>query len=395
MSHQLINRNPDLRRLLDEGFEIEIRSNYLLVHSVPYVNSAQKVVLGTLVSELTTASPGVLGRPGTHQIHFIGEHPCNPDGSLLGQIKNGSGDYPLADGLKANHYFSNKPRSGAYENYYDKITSYVRVISSQARAIDPDADARTYKTIDPIEEDSVFLYEETSFSRAGIQGLVTRHKQQRIAIVGLGGTGAHVLDLIAKSHVLEIHLYDGDAFCPHNAFRAPGAASRATLDRRLSKVTYFSEMYGAMRKNVVPHEVMIDEANVAELAAYDFVFICVDKGAVRQLIVEALGPHATCFIDVGMGVNLTDNKDQLWGTCRVTVSTPATRERAEACIPKVDRDDEIYGSNIQIADLNCLNAALAVMAWKRLTGFYVNDRSEHESTFSVSLNQLSNKEDEA
>jgi len=92
---------------------------------------------------------------------------------------------------------------------------------------------------------------------------------------------------------------------------------------------------------------------------------------------------------------LTDNKDQLWGTCRVTVSTPATRERAEACIPKVDRDDEIYGSNIQIADLNCLNAALAVMAWKRLTGFYVNDRSEHESTFSVSLNQLSNKEDEA
>lgn len=93
-----------------------------------------------------------------------------------------------------------------------------------------------------------------------------------------------------------------------------------------------------------------------------------------------------------MGVNMTDDKLHLWGTCRVTTSTPATRAQALARIPKVDRDDELYGSNIQIADLNCLNAVLAVLKWKRLSGFYLDDRTEFDCTFNVGLNQLTNEE---
>jgi ThiF family len=392
MSHLLISRNPVLQRLRDEGYEIEVRSNLLLVHSVPYVNSLREIALGTIVSELTTASPGVLDKPGTHQLHFIGEHPCHPDGRELGQIKNASGDYPLADGVKASHYFSNKPRRGFYVDYHEKVTNYVRIISDQARAIDPKADARTFKTVEPVEEDSVFLYEETASSRAGIQLISASLKPQRVAIVGLGGTGAYVLDLVAKTHVREIHIYDGDAFRPHNAFRSPGAASRETLDRRLSKVAHLYERYSVMRKGIIAHEVMVTEANVAELVDYDFVFICVDKGSVRQLIVDALTTQKTQFVDVGMGVNMTDDKAHLWGTCRVTTSTPATRTQAAARIPKVDRDDELYGSNIQIADLNCLNAVLAVLKWKRLSGFYLDDRTEYDSTFNVGLNQLTNEE---
>ncbi|MFM0089278.1 ThiF family adenylyltransferase [Paraburkholderia sediminicola] len=392
MSLRLIALNPDLQRLRDEGYELEIRSNYLLVHSVPYVNSRREVARGTLVSEMNMASPGVLDRPNTHQIYFVGEHPCNPDGSELVQIKNGTTTYQLGDNLVANHYFSNKPKSGAYENYYEKVTSYVRVISNQAKAIDPAADARTWKTVDSIEEESVFLYEDTASSRAGIQAIAARLKHQRIAIVGLGGTGAYVLDLVAKTHVTEIHLYDGDRYRQHNAFRSPGAASRGMLERRLSKVAYWVEVYSAMRTGIVPHEVMINETNVAELYGYDFVFVCVDKGEVRQLIVNALERQSTRFVDVGMGINLTDDRSQLWGTCRVTTSTPETRLLATARIPKVDRDDEVYGSNIQIADLNCLNATLAVMKWKRLSEFYINDRAEYDSTYNVNLNQLTNEE---
>jgi len=359
MSHPLINRNADLRRLLDEGYEIEVRSNLLLVHSVPYVNSRREVAFGTLVSELTTASPGVLDKPGTHQIHFIGEHPCKPDGSELVQIKNSSGRFPLADQIEAQHYFSNKPQSGSYIDYYEKVTTYVRVISNQARALNPKVDARTFKAIATVDEASVFLYEDTASSRAGIQTISSLLKPQRIAIVGLGGTGAYVLDLIAKTHVQEIHLYDGDAFHPHNAFRSPGAASRDVLDRRLTKVTYLAQVYSAMRSGIVPHPVMIHEDNVAELAVFDYVFICVDKGSVRNLIMTTLQDGPTKFFDVGMGVNLTDDRSHLWGTCRVTSSTPDSRTQAASCIPKVDRDDEVYASNIQVADLNCMNAELA------------------------------------
>ncbi len=39
MSRQLISRSPDLQRLEDEGYDLEIRSGYLLVKDVPYVNS--------------------------------------------------------------------------------------------------------------------------------------------------------------------------------------------------------------------------------------------------------------------------------------------------------------------------------------------------------------------
>ncbi|MCK7468899.1 MAG: hypothetical protein MZU91_12765 [Desulfosudis oleivorans] len=39
MSHELISRSADLRQLQDEGYEVEVRSNHLLIHSVPYLNS--------------------------------------------------------------------------------------------------------------------------------------------------------------------------------------------------------------------------------------------------------------------------------------------------------------------------------------------------------------------
>jgi hypothetical protein len=36
MSPPLTSRDPNLQRLLNEGFDLEVRSARLLVHSVPY-----------------------------------------------------------------------------------------------------------------------------------------------------------------------------------------------------------------------------------------------------------------------------------------------------------------------------------------------------------------------
>ncbi len=388
MSRRLISLNAELQRLINEGYDIEIRSGYLLVHSVPYVNSKREVARGVIVSELTTSTPDVLARPGTHQVHFVGEHPCKADGTDLVQVRYQSGEYKLADGITAQHWFSNKPKCGHYESYYEKVTSYVRVVSSQAKALDANVDARTFRTREPIDDDSVFLYQDTASSRAGIQRLAARFRHQRIAFVGLGGTGSYALDLVAKTHVVEIHLFDADLLRPHNAFRFPGAISRATLDREITKVKYLSEHYSTMRRGVVPHEIMIHESNVMELASFDYVFLCVDRGEVRQLVLKALASTPVKVIDVGMGLNLSHDQESIWGTCRVTASTPTTRELALARIPKVDRDEELYASNIQVADFNCLNAAFAVAKWKRMSGFYLDDHDEYETTFSVNLNQL-------
>ena len=55
MSRRPISLSPDLKRLDAEGYEIEIRDGYLLLHSVPYVDGQARVLRGTLASTLTLA----------------------------------------------------------------------------------------------------------------------------------------------------------------------------------------------------------------------------------------------------------------------------------------------------------------------------------------------------
>ena len=54
MSHALIARSRDLRRLQDEGYTLRIVDQaYLLVDNVPYVTAQGEVHEGALVMDLT------------------------------------------------------------------------------------------------------------------------------------------------------------------------------------------------------------------------------------------------------------------------------------------------------------------------------------------------------
>ena len=48
-----INRSPDLKQLVDEGFEIEVKGGHLIVHHIPYVNSSREIKYGTLITALS------------------------------------------------------------------------------------------------------------------------------------------------------------------------------------------------------------------------------------------------------------------------------------------------------------------------------------------------------
>src|SRR5258706_15837041 len=120
MSHQLISRSPDLKRLRDEGYDVEVvKSNHLLVKNVPYVTSKCQIQRGTLVSELTISGEST-APPGTHVVYFVGEFPCHKDGAPISQLIHASADQDLGNGLVVNHSFSNKPPQG-YPNYYEKM----------------------------------------------------------------------------------------------------------------------------------------------------------------------------------------------------------------------------------------------------------------------------------
>jgi hypothetical protein len=390
MSHQLISRSADLKRLRDEGYEVEVRANYLLVHSVPYVNAQKQLAFGTLVSELTLAGDMAV-QPSTHVIHFAGSHPCAKDGSPIIQISHASATQQLAQNLIVQHAFSNKPPNG-YANYYEKMTRYIEIISAPARALDPRADARTFKLIESSDDSSVFHYFDTASSRAGIMTISTKLAPLRIAIVGLGGTGSYVLDLVAKTSVREIHLFDDDLYLQHNAFRAPGAASLDDLRRQLTKVQYLHDLYAKMRSGIVPHPVRIDEANVHLLHGFDFVFVCVDEGSVRKLILDTLCGQGTSFVDVGMGVEMTA-EGKLWAICRITAGTSGKTDHVDTRVPMTDAElDAAYTQNIQIADLNALNAAMAVIKWKKIVGVYEDADQEHHSTYSTNFHLLTSEE---
>lgn len=390
MSTGLIARSPDLKRLRDDGYDIVIRNGYLLVRDVPYVNSDREVKRGVLVSPLKLSGDRT-AEPGTHTIHFSGDHPCHTDGTKITQIENTTHQGKvLADGITVDHRFSAKPEGGRYENYYHKVTTYVRRIEGPARSLDPDVTACTFPVVSSEDgEDSVFHYIDTASSRAEIVNVSKKLELGAVAIVGLGGTGSYVLDLVAKTPVREIHLIDGDDFHQHNAFRAPGAPSREQLAEKSSKVAHFQDIYSQMHKNISAHDFYLDRDNLELLEGLDFAFLCFDNGPIKREAIETLLESGTPFIDVGMGLSVED--DSIRGQIRVTAGTPEHSEHVldgkRISFAPADEDDE-YATNIQVADLNALNAALAVIKWKKFCGFYLDDEGELHSVYTLSGNDI-------
>ncbi len=389
MSQRPIGLSPDLRRLRDEGYDIEIREGYLLIKDVPYVNENREVARGTLVAVLTL-SGDITQPPGDHVMYFDGDYPCNKDGSRIAGIQNQSNAQELAKGVLVKHSFSSKPPGGKYSDYYEKVTTYAGILSHPAQALDPRATPKTFPVVTSDEEDSVFQYVDSASSRAGVAQVADKLAGLVIAIVGLGGTGAYILDLVAKTPVREIHLYDGDDFLQHNAFRSPGAASIADLNQHPKKVDYYAGAYSRMRKGVVPHPYHLDGSNADELAASGFVFLSLDGGEAKRSLVTKLQALGIPFVDCGIGVYQVDGK--LAGVVRATSSTVQKNDHVQKRISFTDREDNEYARNIQIADLSALNAVLAVIKWKKLCGFYNDLENEHHTTYTIDGNALINEE---
>lgn len=379
-----INRSHDLKQLVDEGFEIEVKGGHLIVHQIPYVNNNRQIKYGKLITTLALNNDVTL-KPDTHVMGFMGEHPCNKDGRIITAIQHSSPNQQLSDGIVMNHTFSNKPPNG-YDNYYHKVTRYTEIISAPAKSIDKSVTAQTFKVLECSEDESVFLYTDSNSSRANINQLNEKFKEQRIGIIGLGGTGSYVLDLIAKTPVDEILLFDSDEFLQHNAFRSPGAVSVETLNKRMKKVDYYASVYSQMRRGIKAYSEKISDANIGLLNGLSYVFVCIDSNSARSMIISKLREFGVTFIDVGLGVNMAD--ENLVGTLRVTIGTPGKHDHIPNRIGSAETDDDDYATNIQIADLNALNALMAVVKWKKLCGFYQDLKEEHNSTFTINTGQL-------
>ena len=117
----------------------------------------------------------------------------------------------------------------------------------------------------------------------------------------------------------------------------------------------------------------LDASCHEDLDGVTFAFVCVDKGPSRSGIFDLLISKGIPFIDVGMGLNR--NRGPLNGMLRTTYYSAEHGQeiRDKGLAPLVDGPDDEYRTNIQISELNALNACLAVIRFKQIRGFYFEE----------------------
>lgn len=373
MFHKLVSHNDDLRRLVDKGYAIAFDSKCLIIRDIPYIDSGLELQMGAIVAKLDFKDENHVSQDD-HQILFAGSHPHNLDGKPIPNLGGGAVQFPLSEACKdvvVQRSFSNKPRlTGKFQDFFEKIESYVAIISGPAMEKYP-VTPYTSHTVKEVIEDPIFKFHDTLTSRAGITDLAAKFKDDVVAIIGLGGTGAYVLDFLIKTPVREIRAFDPDQFYIHNAYRSPGRVEQSEFDK--PKADVYRARYDNFRNGLSIIHKPIDASCDEELNGVTFAFVCVDIGSARASIFDLLMSKGIPFIDVGMGLNRKNGS--LSGMLRTTYysSEDAQKVRDMGLAPLADNPDDQYKENIQISELNALNACLAVIKFKQLRGFYFEE----------------------
>lgn len=383
MFQRLVSHNADLGRLVDKGYAVAFDTNHLVVRDIPYLDVDGVLQTGTLVAKLVFIDQGRVTQDD-HQVFFAGCVPHGLDGQPIPNLGGGNHQILLSDACRdvvVQRSFSNKPKAaGAFADFFDKIESYVAIISGPA--IEKyNASPYTFRIVEQMPPDSIFKFHDTLTSRAEIADLVERFKEDVVAVIGLGGTGAYVLDLMVKTPVPEIRSFDLDPFYVHNAFRSPGRTKEAEFGN--PKAVVYRARYENFRHGLSMVPEFVDAQSSTQLDGVTFAFVCVDKGSARAGIFDVLMAKKIPFIDVGMGLNRS--RGALSGLLRVTYfsATDAQAVREKQLVDLSDRPDDVYHANIQIGELNALNACLAVVRFKQLRGFYLEEAPLYNLLFGI------------
>jgi hypothetical protein len=162
----------------------------VIVRRIPYLTADGKVAYGSLAYPITVSGDRISDDTGDHRIWFIGVQPCDEQGRLPGHLRAASCHN---ENLVAGLMISLRPPTG-YPDQYAKVTSYSRILSHPAHALDPTVTATPGARWDGAEDGLPFVYRDTATSRTRLSELNGKFRGHRTAIVGLGGTGSYILD---------------------------------------------------------------------------------------------------------------------------------------------------------------------------------------------------------
>ena len=392
MSSSLIDRSSDLKALRKARYALELRGAYLIVKNLPYLkNAAGRLATADMVTSIEFADDTATA-PSEHTVWWTGKPPFRADGSSMERDLS-CGAWPegrdIGEGLTAYMQWSRKPvtngKKRPYVDYEEKVTTYIAEVAGEAEIRHPGVlEAAKTGEGPTIALNSRFKYIDTNTYRYGLKGIEQRIEDEIVAIVGVGGTGSYLMDILAKTNVKELHLFDRDILKQHNAFRMCGAPRIEELGGSCSKVEWYSRTYSAIREEGIHvHSEELTGDSRDTLAKFTTVFIAVDDLTVRRDLQAACNELGIYHVSVGIGVEVEgESNDQLGGNVKVETAYRPKRPRPTE-LPPEEGPDQAYGI-VQTAELNMLGAALAVLEWKARVGIYRNDRSQGMDTVLVS-----------
>jgi len=378
---ELASHNPFIRDLDELGYHVDFVGGYLVIYGLPYLDKDKVLKHADWISPVDLNAAGVIDPPTNHQAWWNGEKPHNQAGEPL---KLGFADnrIEIAVGFVARYAFSLKlhdedGRNRTYSSFEEKVQTYLEKITAPAIAIFPDATALAGIRIKAEAQGSPLRFPDTSSARYHLNDVSSLLRGKKIAIIGLGGTGGYILDFTARTHLERIALFDDDKVHVHTIFRIPGFIPGGI---GMAKVDALAKQYSQWTSAIEPVNERISEANIERLRAFDFVFVSVDDGPARRFIVDWLSSAGVPFVDCGMGLNRS--VVGLNGTVRITGVDRAAFERnvSTPYLPTGDAKEDEYRRQAQIAELNALNAALAVIRFKQ--HFKLLDRLDESSWYT-------------
>ncbi len=382
-SQELANHNPILKSYEEMGYSIDFVGGYLVFYGLPYLDKDGGLQHGIWASPVDL-NGAVIDPPSNHQVWWRGSRPCDQEGREL-RLGGCPHRVVITPDLVTDHSFSFKlhDRNGAmrgYSSFEEKLQTYLETITAPALAAFPQATPLGGIAAKAVEQGSPLRFPDTMSSRYHMNDLSTLLCGKKIAIVGLGGTGSYILDLVARTHLERITLFDDDIVHVHTIFRFPGFVPGAIGKL---KVQALSQQYDQWHAGIEPVAERITSDNVARLKDFDFVFVSVDDGPARRLITNWASSNEVPFVDCGMGLNRS--RVGLAGFVRITgLDRRAFDDNVGTVrLPVENAKDDEYRKQGQITELNALNATMAVIRFKQHFGIFDRDCPSTSSIFDT------------
>ncbi len=387
MSPTPTNHETQLAQVLQAGFDCHVKDDTLAVGSIPYRLSDGGIGQGFIVCHLNRDGENI-STPQDHTVTWAAaEVPHLRTGQPMDGLIINRDCIAWSNGITTICTMS-RPGPDSYRSYGAKLLPYVRMIAQEA--VDRWRNTASAGVV-YLEDVNSMADHETGLDRVGAGYLNELLAKEIVAVIGAGGTGGHIVDLVSKCSVKQIDIYDPDHVSQHTQIRWPGVVERCFMDGKTNKAEYLATCHSKRtNRNVRGHPFAIDESNMTYLKQKTMVFVAIDNGEARRKILTNLADMGVNFIDCG--IDMQTDGDALAASARIVRcqgerSSDKRMELAERTPGQaVAVEDDPYTRNIQTGEMNGLNAALAVIAWKQGIGFYKDVHRYRRSRMHMTTN---------